>query len=78
MAAILFLWLPVSQRYFHDTLHEVKKVIQSTNILERSIKAGNTDSMSEGVKRRAKKTAANQESGEKEAKDGFDKKEQQR
>jgi len=34
--------------------------------------------MSEGVKRRAKKTAANQESREKEAKVGFDEKERQR
>jgi len=46
--------------------------------LEGSIKAGNTDGMSEGVKRRAKKTAANQESREKEAKVGFDEKERQR
>jgi len=34
--------------------------------------------MSEGVKRRVKKTATNQESREKEVKDGFDKKKQQR
>ena len=34
--------------------------------------------MSEGIKRRTKKTAANQESREIEAKDGFDKKELQR
>jgi len=34
--------------------------------------------MSEGVKRRTKRTAANQASKEKEAKDGFHEKEQQR
>ena len=37
-----------------------------------------TDSMSEGIRRRTKRTAANQEIREKDANDDFDKKEQPR